>query len=105
VRMNLATFARHGVFEEPGVTEAIAAKLRDRDAIWRARVLPYQLLAAWATADAVPRAVKEALEDGMEAATANVPAVDGIVYVCPDTSGSMSSPVTGHRRGSTSKVS
>ncbi len=29
-RMNLATFARHGVFEEEGVTEAIAAKLRDR---------------------------------------------------------------------------
>ncbi len=105
VRMNLATFARHRVFEEPGMTEAIAGKLRDRDAIRRARVFPYQLLAAWAMADAVPRAVKEALEEAMEAATANVPAVDGKVYVCPDTSGSMSSAVTGHRRGATSKVS
>lgn len=105
VRMNLATFARHGVFEEPGMTEAIAEKLRDRDAIHRARVFPYQLLAAWAMADAVPRPVKEALEEAMEAATANVPAVEGKVYVLPDTSESMSSPVTGHRRGATSKVS
>ncbi len=105
VRMNLATFARHGVFDEPGMTEAIAAKLRDGDAIRRARVFPYQLLAAWAMADVVPRPVKEALEEAMEAATANVPAVEGKVYVFPDTSGSMSSPVTGHRRGATSKVS
>jgi 60 kDa SS-A/Ro ribonucleoprotein len=71
----------------------------------RARVFPYQLLAAWAMAEGVPRAVKDALEDAMELATANVPAVEGKVYVCPDTSGSMSSPVTGHRRGATSKVS
>jgi 60 kDa SS-A/Ro ribonucleoprotein len=105
VRMNLATFARHGVFDEPGATEAVAAKLRDPEAIRRARVFPYQLLAAWAMAEGVPRLVKDALESAMELATANVPAVEGKVYVCPDTSGSMSSPVTGHRSGATSKVS
>jgi 60 kDa SS-A/Ro ribonucleoprotein len=104
VRMNLATFGRHGVFEEPGATEAIAAKLRDRQAIRRARVFPYQLLAAWAKADEMPRAVKEALGDAMEIATENVPAIDGRVFVCTDTSGSMSSPVTGHRRGATTAV-
>lgn len=104
VRMNLATFARHGVFEEPGATEAIAARLRDREAIRRARVFPYQLLAAWSKADDVPRAVKEALGDAMEIATENVPAIDGRVFVCTDTSGSMSSPVTGHRRGATTAV-
>jgi 60 kDa SS-A/Ro ribonucleoprotein len=105
VRMNLAAFARHGVFEEPGVTEAVAAKLRDREAIRRARVFPYQLLTAWAMASDVPLSVKEALEDAMEIATSNVPAAAGKVYVCPDTSGSMTSPVTGHRRGATTKVS
>lgn len=104
VRMNLATFARHGVFEEPGATEAIAAKLRDRTAIRRARVFPYQLLAAWSKSDGLPRAVKDALADAMETATENVPAIDGRVFVCTDTSGSMGSPVTGHRRGATSKV-
>jgi 60 kDa SS-A/Ro ribonucleoprotein len=103
-RMNLATFARHGVFEEPGMVEAIAEKLRDARAIRRARAFPYQLLAAWSMADGLPRPVKDALQDAMEVATANVPAVDGKVYVLPDTSGSMSSPVTGHRKGATSKV-
>jgi 60 kDa SS-A/Ro ribonucleoprotein len=34
-----------------------------------------------------------------------VPAIQGKIYVFPDTSGSMSSPVTGHRKGATSKVS
>jgi 60 kDa SS-A/Ro ribonucleoprotein len=103
--MNLAAFARHGVFEEAGMTEAIAAKLRDVDAIRRARVFPYQLLAAWSMASDVPRLVKEALEEAMELATGNVPTVAGKVYVCPDTSGSMTSPVTGRRRGATTKVS
>jgi 60 kDa SS-A/Ro ribonucleoprotein len=104
VRMNLATFARHGVFEDAGATEAIAAKLRDRSAIRRARVFPYQLLAAWAKSDDLPRAVKDALGDAMEIATENVPAIDGRVFVCTDTSGSMSSPVTGHRKGATSRM-
>jgi 60 kDa SS-A/Ro ribonucleoprotein len=104
-RMNLATFARHGVFEEAEMAELVAAKLRDEAAIRRARVFPYQLLAAWTMATDLPRVVKDALEDAMELATANVPAVEGKVFVFPDTSGSMSSPVTGHRRGATSKVS
>lgn len=105
LRMNLATFARHDVFEEPGMTEAIAEKLRDPAAIRPARVFPYQLLSAWALAQDLPGPVKEALQNAMEAATANVPAIDGRVTVLPDTSGWMSAPVTGHRRGATSKVS
>jgi 60 kDa SS-A/Ro ribonucleoprotein len=65
-------------------------------------VFPYQLLAAFRSVDdAVPQRVREALEDAMEIAIANVPAIDGRVFVCPDVSGSMRSPVTGQRRGST----
>ena len=37
VRQNLNTFARHGVFEQPGMAKAIAAKLRDPQAVARAR--------------------------------------------------------------------
>jgi 60 kDa SS-A/Ro ribonucleoprotein len=33
-----------------------------------------------------------------------VPAIEGRVYVCPDVSGSMSSPVTGYRKGATTAV-
>lgn len=105
VRMNLNTFARHGVFELPGMAEHVAAKLRDRESIERARVFPYQLLAAYhATNAAVPDVVREALQDAMEIAIENVPAFDGCVVVCPDVSGSMHSAVTGVRRGATSVV-
>ena len=105
VRQNLNTFARHGVFEVKGMADEIAAKLRDAKAIAKARVLPYQLMAAFKTAgDAAPGVVRDALQDAMEAALANVPAFDGRVAVCPDVSGSMSSPVTGYRGSATTSV-
>jgi 60 kDa SS-A/Ro ribonucleoprotein len=105
VRQNLNTFARHGVFELEGMAEAIAAKLRDPKAVAQARVLPYQLLSAFkATGEGVPAVVRDALQDAMEAALANVSAFDGRVVVCPDVSGSMSSAVTGHRGSATSSV-
>jgi 60 kDa SS-A/Ro ribonucleoprotein len=105
VRQNLNTFARHGVFALPSLAEAVAAKLRDPQAVAKARVLPYQLMAAWtATGAEVPRVVKEALQDAMELALANVPQFEGRVVVCPDVSGSMSSPVTGHRGSATTAV-
>jgi 60 kDa SS-A/Ro ribonucleoprotein len=104
-RMNLNTFVRHGVFEDLEITTLIAARLCDATAIRKARVFPYQLMAAYAMADErVPRAIREALQDGMEIAILNVPEINGKVYVCPDVSGSMQSPVTGHRKGATSKV-
>jgi 60 kDa SS-A/Ro ribonucleoprotein len=40
----------------------------------------------------------------MELAIANVPSIAGEVVVCPDVSGSMKSPVTGRRSGSTASV-
>ena len=106
-RMNLNTFARHGVFAEPGMSELIAARLRDAKAIAKARVFPYQLMVAFTMAQAnkdIPREVCDALQDAMEIALANVPAIEGRVYVCPDVSGSMSSAVTGYRKGATTAV-
>ncbi|MDQ3281564.1 MAG: TROVE domain-containing protein [Acidobacteriota bacterium] len=104
-RMNLNTFARHGVFADEEVTNVIAARLSDRTAIAKARVFPYQLLTAYASAaETVPPIVHDALQDAMEIATANVPRIEGKVYVCPDVSGSMQSPVTGARKGATSVV-
>ena len=105
LRQNLATFARHGVFADETVAEAVAQKLGDPVAVARSRVLPYQLMSAWAaTGNEVPAVVREALQDAMDAALVNVPAVPGRVVVCPDVSGSMSSAVTGHRGSATSKV-
>ena len=103
-RMNLNTFARHGVFETDGLASLMAARLRDAREIQRARVFPYQLLTYQNCDEAVPQEVRDALQDAMELAIANVPSIEGRVVVCPDVSGSMKSPVTGHRAGSTTSV-
>ena len=106
-RMNLNTFQRHGVFNDKEMVELIANRLRDREAIKRAKVFPYQLLSAYTAASAnpdIPRTVTEALQDAMEIATENVPEIDGKVYIFPDISGSMHSAVTGYRQGATSSV-
>jgi 60 kDa SS-A/Ro ribonucleoprotein len=103
--MNLNTFARHGVFKDSEVTRIIAKRLRDRASVLRARAFPYQLLCAYQMAgEEIPKLVKAALQDALEISIENVPAIEGMVYVCPDVSGSMESPVTGFRKGSTSKV-
>jgi 60 kDa SS-A/Ro ribonucleoprotein len=106
-RMNLNTFARHGVFDEPGMAELIAERLRDPLKIVKARVFPYQLMVAYSMAAAnkqIPIVITNALQDAMEIATKNVPQFPGKVYVFPDVSGSMQSPVTGYRKGATSTV-
>jgi 60 kDa SS-A/Ro ribonucleoprotein len=105
VRMNLNTFARHGAFNEPGVIGRVTELLRDRGEIQRARVFPYQLMAAYRNCDqGVPPEVRNSLQDAMEIALENVPAVIGKVYVCPDVSGSMRSPITGYRKGAATAV-
>ena len=103
-RMNLNTFARHDVFDGR-IDGVIAERLRNPELIAKAKVFPYQLMVAYATADpAVPAVVRDALQDAMEIAIANVPKVEGGVWVFPDVSGSMHSPVTGHRAGATTAV-
>lgn len=105
LRMNLNTFTRHGVFEDQAAISDAAITLSNEHAIAKARVFPYQLMAAFVNiGNDVPAKLKEALQDAMEIAIGNVPTIDGKVWVCPDVSGSMQSPVTGHRKGSTSKV-
>ena len=106
-RMNLNTFQRHGVFEDASVVKIIADRLRNAEAIKRARVFPFQLMSAFKAADGnkgIPREITDALQDAMEIATENVPKIDGKVFVFPDISGSMQSPATGYRKGATSTV-
>jgi len=102
---NLNTFLRHDVFAKSKNIKMVAEKLRDKTAIRRARVLPYQLLTAYqATSEQMPSEIREALQDAMETAVQNVPAIRGKVVVCPDVSGSMHSPATGYRGSATSKT-
>jgi 60 kDa SS-A/Ro ribonucleoprotein len=122
LRMNLNTFARHGVFEDRSVVAQICERLRNTEEIRSARVFPYQLLAAFAnlkfntedtvstpshrasTSEWAMSMISSALQDAMEIATENVPTIEGTLYVCVDVSGSMQSPITGVRKGSTSSV-
>lgn len=104
-RMNLNTFARHGVFADRAMTQVIARRLADRTLIRRARVFPYQLMMAYHQVSTdVPDVVVEALQAALDVALENVPAIPGRVVVMPDVSGSMHSPVTGFRQGATSQV-
>ncbi|HEY0112668.1 MAG TPA: RNA-binding protein [Allosphingosinicella sp.] len=105
LRMNLNTLARNGAFRVEGTADLVALRLSDPAALGKARVLPYQLMASLgAVGEGVPLKVQAALETALEAALANVPAIPGRVVVAPDVSGSMSSPVTGYRKGASSKV-
>jgi 60 kDa SS-A/Ro ribonucleoprotein len=106
-RMNLNTFQRHGVLDDPEIVKMIAQRLRDPENIKYARVFPYQLMIAFQMANAnpnIPGELTGALQDAMEIAIENVPEIDGKVYVLPDVSGSMSMAATGYRKGSTSAV-
>lgn len=105
LRMNLNTLARSGAFGVEGVTDSVAARLADRQALAKVRPMPYQLMVALGqVGDGVPLKVQAALEDALEQSLAAVPLVPGRVVVCPDVSGSMSSPATGYRKGASSKV-
>lgn len=104
-RMNLNTFARHGVFRDPKMVSMVAARLADRENVLAARAFPYQLMAAMMNAGAdVPGKIRSALEDAMEIALENVPELSGKTVIAIDVSGSMGSPVTGYREGGTSSV-
>ncbi len=105
LRINLNTLARHGAFAVEGITEKVSARVSNADAVARTGVLPYQLLMALkASGTGVPLKVQAALEDALETSLAKVEGLGGSVVVCPDVSGSMASPVTGYRKGASSKV-
>lgn len=106
LRMNLNTLLRHEVLADDAMVAEIAGRLADPEEIRRSRQFPYQFLAAYVNAEAeVPKKIKSALHKAAEIACGNVPELPGAVVIGLDVSGSMSSPVTGHRgRGATSKM-
>lgn len=116
---NLNTFRRHGVLEKPAMVELIADRLRDKELVQRAKTFPYQILSAYLavqetktqpwqftppSGETMPELIVQALHDAMEHALENVPFLDANVAICLDVSGSMNSPITGVRKGATTKV-
>lgn len=104
-RMNLNTFLRHKVFEDQEIVKLVVDKLTNHEEIYRAKVFPYQLMSAWLNVNPeMPVVITNALQDAMEVSINNVPTIEGKVYVLPDVSGSMHSPITGQRGSATSKM-
>ena len=104
-RMNLNTFQRHSVFDDEATTAHIARLLRDRSVIARSGAFPYQIMTTLKHLDSsIPKQVRAALHDALEASVDRVPVLPGKVYIAVDVSGSMRSPITGHGRGNTTAV-
>jgi 60 kDa SS-A/Ro ribonucleoprotein len=115
---NLNTFKRHGVLARPAMVELIAERLSNKELVQKAKTFPYQILSAYlavtedkapswsftAPTESMPPAIVQALHDAMEHALENVPYLDANVAICLDVSGSMNSPITGTRKGQTTKV-
>ena len=104
LRMNLNTFERHGVFDNKKLVAKLAQKLRDPSEIKKAHVFPYQLMNAFKNANKLPSILQEALIEAMEMSIDNIPTFNGDIVICPDVSGSMSSPITGSRGSATTSV-
>lgn len=102
---NLNTMIRHNVFNDKDMIDYVAGRIADAEVIRKVKVFPYQLMTAYMNADiSVPTPIKEALGYAMEISTENIQSLGGKAYVFIDVSGSMNSPITGYRKGSTSCV-
>ena len=105
LRMNLNTLQRHGVFDKDENVERVAARLSDPVEIGKARVFPYQIMTAYQNlGENVPQKIRSALHKALDLSIVNTPSWLGKTLLCVDVSGSMSSPITGHRKGSTTKT-
>jgi 60 kDa SS-A/Ro ribonucleoprotein len=104
LRMNINTLVRHNVFDDKSVVKALASKLANADEVRKYNVFPYQLLTTFQNVDNAPMEIRNALQDALEVATENVHRLEGGTVALCDVSGSMSSPATGNRVGSTSKT-
>jgi len=95
-RMNLNTFKRHGVLEDKETVRILAERIANPELIERAKAFPYQLMVSYFHAHDMPEKIRKALNEAVEISCNNVPVIEGQVYILPDVSGSMCSPVTGN---------
>lgn len=104
-RMNLNNFLKYGVFNHKDLVDRVSEKLKDRSAIAKAKAYPYQLFMTYmAIQSEMPAKIKNSLGLAVEIALENVPFFAGNTVVAVDVSGSMHSPVTGHRRGASTNM-
>ena len=109
LRMNLATLARNECFEDAEITKLVAARLGNREEVLKSGNYPYQILAAYKAAMSgthrLPNPVLLGLHAALDLSTENMVTLAAKrVVVAVDVSGSMNSPITGKRKGSTTNM-
>lgn len=85
LRMNLATFTRHGVFDDRKNVKFAAKKLTEKVP---KNIFPYQVFSAYLM-NKNNLTLAEALNEVMEQSVENIPKISGKTIIAVDTSGSM----------------
>lgn len=105
---HLNTFQRAGVLRDEAGAGYVARRLTNREALAKARVLPFRLFTAYQMFDAengAEKQVTDALSKALEASFANMPDLGARVCIAPDVSGSMSGSIGGRGRTRYSDIS
>lgn len=104
LRLNLNTLARHDAFDTE-FTQYVATRLRDVEAIKRQKVLPFAVYNALSNLDAkVPPSVRSALGFCLDQSLYNAPELTEPTLILTDSSGSMTTAITGNRGSATSSL-
>ena len=89
--MNLATFERHGVFQDKTFVDKISEKLMSERDIVHSKAMPFGILSAFKKAENIDSKISHALNVAAEISLQNVPELKGKTVVAIDRSGSMTS--------------
>ena len=87
---NLRNLDEAGITDEEAAT--LAARIADREQVWRSRQFPFRFLSAYLAAPSLRWG--NALEQALDAATANIPELPGRTLILIDTSASMGQPLS-----------
>jgi 60 kDa SS-A/Ro ribonucleoprotein len=96
LRLNLSSLNKHGVFQDEEFVKEMVTKLTDQKALKSSRILPFALYQTNEMIGALPAPIKNAVSDAMDQAVLMAPKLPGKTLILVDSSGSMSSPVTGY---------
>lgn len=93
---HINTLQRVGVLANDETVSYIVGRLTNKEALRKAKVLPFRLHAAWVAFEPTTEGeqrIKAALEQALETAFANLPQLPGVVAIALDVSGSMSGTI------------
>lgn len=87
---NLASFQRHGVFEDNTTLNKVGDKLSNKEMIQKGKVFPYQVYNAYLNTTDLPQSISDGLRHAVMHSLQNVPSLeDKSIKVLVDVSGSM----------------